>query len=85
MMISPLFIPSEFLDKVAFKYEGNFSQCEKNIWEVFEKEGVKYILEDSEAEYWKLLELEYNILKLIGVVFVVSLLIALFGIYALVV
>ena len=32
-----------------------------------------------------MLELEYNILKLIGVVFVISLLIALFGIYALVV
>ena len=73
------------LKEVAFKYEGEFSEVEQTIQKAFERENITYSLEDSEAEYRKLLEPEYNILKLMSVVFVVSLAMAMFGIYSLVV
>lgn len=70
---------------VVFKYRGNYSAVEQSIRKIFEREGITYSLNDCEAEYRKLLQPEHNIMKLLGVLYVVSLLMALFGIYALVV
>lgn len=68
-----------------FERKKDFTFYEERLRVFFESMENKYSLKDSEAEYRKLLEPEYNILKLMGIVFIVSLLIALFGIYALVV
>lgn len=72
-------------EEVAFKYTGDVSSVRKSVQEAFEREGIVYEFMDCEAEYLKLLEPEQNILKLLGVIFVGSLLMALFGVYALVV
>ena len=70
---------------VAFKYEDDFLTVERIVREIFDRDGITYSLEDCEAEYRKLLKPEHNILKLLGVLFAVSMLMALFGIYALMV
>ena len=75
----------EKMFRETFEREGGASIANEQLRMIFEAMKSKYILKDSEAEYRKMLEPEYNILKLLSIVFVVSLFMALFGIYALVV
>ena len=71
---------------VAFKYVGDYDDCEKRISEAFKKEGIEYFsFKDGERAYNEYLKSENNLLKLLGIITLVSLLIALFGIYALIV
>ena len=76
-------VEKKFLD--IFESKKDFKFKNEKTHELFERLENKYSIVDCEAEYRKMLKPEYNILKLLGVIFVVSLLIALFGIYALVV
>ena len=68
-----------------FERKKDFTFYDERVRKHFESRVNKYSLKESEAEFRKLLEPEYNILKLLGVIFVISQLMALFGIYALVV
>ena len=71
---------------IAFKYTGDYESCKKNIVETLTKEGFQYFsLQDGEQLLQKCLKSEYNLLKLLGIVTLVSILIALFGIYAMIV
>ena len=71
---------------IAFKYTGDYESCKKNIVETLTKEGFQYFsLQDGEQSLHKYLKSEYNLLKLLGIVTLVSILIALFGIYAMIV
>ena len=73
---------------VAFKYVGNFSECQTAIEKIFEDFVVdnpqisKYNLLDGETIYNSYLTSEFNLLKLLNIITVISLLIALFGVYA---
>lgn len=74
------------VDYVAFKYYGDFDTCEKILTEAFQKEeNPECTIKDGEQTYRGYMKSEYNFLKLLSFVTVVSLLIALFGIYALIV
>ena len=71
---------------VAFTYEGNFRTCEQKIAELFKEKGIQRVtLRDGETVYNEYIQSETNLLKLLGSITVVSLCIALFGIYALIV
>ena len=71
---------------IAFTYTGDFDTHEKAISDMLNKEGIKYFsIKDGERTYDEYLKSENNLLKLLGIVTLVSLLIALFGIYALIV
>ena len=71
---------------IAFTYTGDFNPHEKAISDMLNKEGIKYFsIKDGERTYDEYLKSENNLLKLLGIVTLVSLLIALFGIYALIV
>ena len=71
---------------IAFKYTGDYESCEKTISEALKKEGIEHFsFKDGERSYNEFLKSEYNLLKLLGIITIVSLLIALFGIYALIV
>ena len=70
---------------IAFKYNGDWNTCKKNLEEELKKKEVfHYVLADGEEYYQSFLKSEYNLLKLLGVITVVSILIAIFGIYALI-
>ena len=70
---------------IAFKYEGDWNTCKKRLEEELKKKEVSYYkLADGEEFYQQYIESEYNLLKLLGVITVVSILIAIFGIYALI-
>ena len=81
---------------VAFKYTGDFKACREAMAKAFETvelpedirrrypDSPKYRLYDGEEVYNNYLKSEYNLLKLLSAVTLVSLLIALFGIYALI-
>ena len=74
---------------VAFKYTGDFSKCQAAIEKAFEHvEEIpmrnKYWLEDGETVYNSYLTSEFNLLKLLNIVTIISVLIALFGVYALI-
>lgn len=67
-------------------FTGDFDTHEKAISDMLNKEGIKYFsIKDGERTYDEYLKSENNLLKLLGIVTLVSLLIALFGIYALIV
>ena len=71
---------------IAFKYTGEYESCKKNIVETLTQKGFEYFsLKDGEQTYHEYLKSEHNLLKLLGIITVVSILIALFGIYALIV
>ena len=72
---------------IAFTYTGDFDTHEKAISGMLKKEGIKkyFSIKDGERTYDEYLKSENNLLKLLGIVTLVSLLIALFGIYALIV
>ena len=70
---------------VAFKYTGEFSECQSAIEKAFKNAGVKkdeYTLYDGETVYNNYLSKELNLLKLLNILTVISVLIALFGVYA---
>ena len=75
---------------VAFKYTGDFAACESAIEKAFEDVEIdnsrydKYLLLDGETVYNSYLTSEFNLLKLLNIITVISLLIALFGVYALI-
>ena len=71
---------------IAFKYNGEWKTCKKILKNAFQEKGLKseYSFEDGEEYYQYFLKSEYNLLKLLGVITVVSILIAIFGIYALI-
>ena len=70
---------------VVFKYDGDWRNCKNILMEAFQKKGVENIsFADGEEYYQSFLKSEYNLLKLLGVITVVSILIAIFGIYALI-
>ena len=74
------------ISTVAFKYTGDFADCQTAIKKAFENVEVpskryKYRLEDGETVYRSYLKHEFNLLKLMNVLTVISVLIALFGVY----
>ena len=75
------------INTVAFKYTGDFADCQAAIKKAFENVEVpsqiyKNRLEDGETVYRSYLKHEFNLLKLINILTVISVLIALFGVYA---
>ena len=82
---------SELVNRtVAFKYKGDFTVCKTTIEKAFEGiepniiSGKKYELLDGETVYNSYLTSEFNLLKLLNIITIISLLIALFGVYALI-
>ena len=70
---------------VVFKYDGDWVACKNKLMEELHIKGVEHIsLADGEEYYQGLLKSEYNLLKLLGGITIVSVLIAIFGIYALI-
>lgn len=75
--------------QVAFKYTGEFSEVQAAIKKAFERIDLdyftgwaKYRLEDGETVYKDYLRKELNFLQLLNILTVISVLIALFGVYA---
>ena len=71
------------INTVAFKYSGEFASCKAAIEKAFEEESI-INLYDGETVYKEYLTSELNLLKLLNIITVISLLIALFGVYALI-
>ena len=70
---------------IAFKYDGDWKDCQRKLLKAFQdKETSCDKLIDGEEFYRQYIKSEYNLLKLLGVITVVSILIAIFGIYALI-
>ena len=70
---------------IVFKYDGDWNTCKKRLEEELKKkELISCRLADGEEFYQQYIKSEYNLLKLLGVITVVSILIAIFGIYALI-
>lgn len=70
---------------IAVKYNGDYDSLEKLIAKTFENTDIKdfkYKITDVEQRYKESMQSEYNLLKLLGIITAISLLIALFGIYA---
>ena len=75
---------------VAFKYTGEFSEVQAAIEKAFEHIKVDYVfkgmgkyrLEDGETVYKGFIMKELNFLKLLNILTAISILIALFGVYA---
>ena len=88
----------KYMSTFAFKYTGNFNDCQTTIRKAFEKlepdsndeyalifyEKYPIRIEDGETVYNSYLTSEFNLLKLLGIITCISLLIALFGVYALI-
>ena len=70
------------INSVAFKYTGNFAACKSAIEKAFEEEYFN--LRDGETVYKSYLESELNLLRLLNIITLISVLIALFGVYALI-
>ena len=64
---------------VAFKYTGNFAACKSAIEKAFEEEYFN--LRDGETVYKSYIESELNLLRLLNIITLISVLIALFGVY----
>ena len=84
-----LYVPSAWAslkNYIAFKYNGEWKSCKQILKKEFQEKGLKgrYSFEDGEEYYQYFLKSEFNLLKLLGVITVVSILIAIFGIYALI-
>ena len=77
-----VFYPDGPINTVAFKYSGDFAICKAAIEKAFE--GDLFYLNDGETVYKGYLRSEFNLLKLLNIITVISLLIALFGVYALI-
>ena len=87
---------SKYLNTIAFKYSGDFTDCEAAIKKAFEKvepdlddpDALKIYnrlplrVENGETVYNSYLTSEFNLLKLLSIITVISLLIALFGVYS---
>lgn len=83
---------------IAFKYTGDFADCEAAIKKAFSKlepdpddpdaQTIFYRyplnIKDGETVYKSYLTSEFNLLKLLNIITIISLLIALFGVYALI-
>ena len=83
---------------IAFKYIGEFADCEAAIKEAYGKlepdpddPDAQFIfsrfplqIQDGETVYNSYLTSEFNLLKLLNIITIISLLIALFGVYALI-
>ena len=67
---------------VAFKYTGNYADCKSAIEKAFEEDSFN--LRDGETVYKSYLTSEINLLKLLNIITGISVLIALFGVYALI-
>lgn len=69
---------------IAFAYSGDWQTCSQEINRIVkEKTGREPYMKDAEETYEQYIVSERNLLKLLGVITVVSILISLFGIYAL--
>ena len=89
---------SNYHSILAFKYMGDFAECQAAIQKAFEKlkpnpedEKAQMVynrtplwIQDGETVYNSYLTSEFNLLKLLNIITVISLLIALFGVYALI-
>ena len=70
---------------MAFKYDGDWNTCKKRLEEELKKKEIFYYkLADGEEFYHQYIKSEHNLLKLLGIITAVSILIAIFGIYALI-
>ena len=70
---------------VALKYDGDWNVCKETLKKELKQKGIeRTFFADGEEYYQYFLKSEYNLLKLLGVITVVSILIAIFGIYALI-
>ena len=67
---------------IAFKYTGDFAACKAAIKKAFEEKSI--YLDDGETVYKSYVESELNLLKLLNIITLISVLIALFGVYALI-
>ena len=87
-----------WISLVAFKYTGDFANCEAAIREALIKaeqeadslsqsrlKWYSIMIKDGETVYQEYLTSEFNLMKLLNIITVMSLLIALFGVYALIV
>lgn len=70
---------------VAFSYDGEWKNCKNAITEALQAEpSQRYlIMKDAEEAYNEYIVSERNLLKLLGSITIVSILISLFGVYAL--
>ena len=99
LYFSPTFeFTSKYSNTVAFKYTGDFNETQAAIMKAFNElapdpddpnalEAYKRFsihIEDGETVYNSYLTSEFNLLKLLNILTVISLLIALFGVYALI-
>ena len=89
---------SQYFNTVAFKYTGEFNESQAAILKAFNElepdsddpnalkvyERISIRLQDGETVYNSYLTSEFNLLKLLNILTVISLLIALFGVYALI-
>lgn len=74
-----------FDSHVAFKYDGEWTTCQKILEEQLKERGVENIsFADGEKFYDRFIKSEYNLLKLLIIITFVSILIAVFGIYAMI-
>ena len=74
-----------FLTYIAIKYDGDFTSFSDIIIKTLEQRGIDVMsLSDAEETFKGYMENEYNYLKLLSMITVVILLIALFGVYALI-
>ncbi len=71
---------------IALRYNGDYDNLMKSITDAFkDEEYPDFTYEDGERKYEGYLKSESNLLQLLGITTIVSMLIALFGIYALIV
>ena len=72
-------------DYIAFKYNGDWKTCKNRLEEELKKKEIlRYDWADGKEYYQHYLKSEYNLLKLLGIITAISILIAIFGIYALI-
>lgn len=70
---------------LTFKYDGDWKTCKNKLLKELQEKNIYYShLTDGEEYYQSFLKSEYNLLKLLSIITIVSVLIAIFGVYALV-
>ena len=70
---------------MAVKYDGDFNSFNNKLEEAFSQKSLdRAIVFDAEERFKGYMVSEYNFLKLLGIVGLATLLIALFGVYALI-
>ena len=70
---------------MAVKYDGDFNSFKNKLEETYRQKSLdRAVIFDAEERFERYMVSEYNFLKLLGIVALATLLIALFGVYALI-